>query len=403
MSIGTRIAIWLIFFFFFFFFFFFTGRFRLVRLLIRTFWNLRAVPLGFDADRVLALDVTVPPERYSTDAAWRDFYARLLERIRLLPGVESAATVTLRPLWGPIGMDWSFEAEGQTKQDAARNPVLNLEAVSPDYFRAMGIPIRRGRALGYEDDAGRPGTAVVSETLARRTWPGQDPIGKRLKLPMPDTPYDNAWLTVVGVAGDVRYRELQEARLDLYMSSRQANHRPKHVIVRTHVEPLAVTSAVREAVRALDPGVPVTDVVTLSDAVSTELGNPRFAAQVFAGFAAVALFLSGLGLYGLLASSVTRRTREIGVRVALGAGRRDVRWLVLREALGLTAIGAVLGLGLSWALGRLLESLLFGVSAVDAGSAAAALLLLGALVAVAVLLPARRAVRVEPAVALRAE
>lgn len=372
-------------------------------LLVRTFLNLRQVPLGFDAERVLAMDVTASDTRYVTDAQWRDFYARLVERSRAIPGVESAAIVTLRPLWGTVGMDWPFAAEGQTQEEVERNPLLNLETVSGDYFRTMGIPIRRGRALAETDDASQPGAVVVSETMAARYWPGQDPIGKRIKIPLPDTPFDSQWLSVVGVAGDARYRELQAARLDLYMSYRQANHRPRHLLVRAAGDPQALAGSIRDVVRDLDPDVPVADVLTMSDAVASALGGPRFAARVFGAFALVGLLLSALGLYGLLAYSVSRRTREIGVRVALGAQAADVRRLVLREGLTLTLAGIAIGLVAAWGAARLLDALLFGVTAADPLTYAVGPAVLMAVATAACLLPARRATRVDPSVALRTE
>jgi ABC-type antimicrobial peptide transport system permease subunit len=205
------------------------------------------------------------------------------------------------------------------------------------------------------------------------------------------------------VAGDARYRELQASRLDLYMSYRQSDHRPHHLVVRGRIEPHALAEPMRGLVRSIDPEVPVSDVLTLSEAVSKALGNPRFAARVFGAFALVALMLSALGLYGLLAYSVGRRTREIGVRVALGADRSDVRRLVLREGLALTAIGIAVGLAAAALTSRALRSLLFGVTAGDAITYAVGPAVLAAVALVACLLPARRAARVDPAVALRTE
>jgi putative ABC transport system permease protein len=239
--------------------------------------------------------------------------------------------------------------------------------------------------------------------MAARYWPGQDPIGKRIKIPLPDTPFDSQWLSVVGVAGDARYRELQAARLDLYMSYRQANHRPRHLLVRTAGDPQALAGSVRDVVRGLDPDVPVADVLTMSDAVTAALGGPRFAARVFGAFALVGLLLSALGLYGLLAYSVSRRTREIGVRVALGAQAADVRRLVLREGLTLTLAGIVVGLVAAWGTARLLDALLFGVTAADPLTYALGPVVLASVAIGACLLPARRATRVDPAVALRTE
>jgi putative ABC transport system permease protein len=320
-----------------------------------------------------------------------------------VPGVQSAAIVTLRPLWGTVGMDWRSTIEGQSEDEAERNPLLNLQTVSADYFATMGIPIRRGRALADSDDANAPGVVVVSEAMARRFWPDQDAIGKRLKIPMPDTPLHDTWLTVVGVSGDARYREIQESRLDLYLSYRQSNHRPHHVVVRAAVDPPTLAEPIRRIVSGIDPDVPVADVITLSDAVTAALGGPRFAARVFGAFALVALLLSALGLHGLLAYSVSRRTREIGVRVALGAQAADVRRLVLREGLRLALAGIAVGLAAAWGTARWLDALLFGVTAADPVTYAIGPLLLASVAAVACLLPARRATRVDPAVALRAE
>src|SRR5262249_30918237 len=171
--------------------------------------------------------------RYHDRASWRAFYEELLRRVQALPGVDAAATVSVRPLSGPTGWDYPFTAEGQSEAEAGGNPMANLEAVSADYFRTMGIVVKKGRVFTDGDAEGRPGVVVVSEALARRAWPGQEPIGKRLKIPQMDTPYHQAWLTVIGVVGNVRYRELQASRLDLYMSQLQADHRSGSLMVRT--------------------------------------------------------------------------------------------------------------------------------------------------------------------------
>jgi putative ABC transport system permease protein len=372
-------------------------------LLVRTLVNLRQVPLGFEPRQVLALEIAAPSHRYPEVRQWRSFYAELVQRVQALPGVAAAGSVTLRPLWGTVGMDWSFTVEGQSEEEAARNPLLNLQAVSPAYFETMGIPLRRGRVFTDADDERQPGVVVVSETLARRHWPGQDAVGKRLKIPLPETPYHDEWLSVVGVVGDARYRELQAARLDLYMSYRQADHRPRHLVVRAHAAPAALAGSIREIVRAMDPEILVTDVITMSDAVAAALGGPRFAARVSGAFALIAVLLAALGLYGLLAYAVTRRTKEIGVRMALGAQRGDVRRLVLGEGLRLTTAGIAIGLAASTAAGHLIEALLFGVSGFDALSYAAGPMVLALIATIACLIPAHRATCVDPAAALRAE
>jgi putative ABC transport system permease protein len=372
-------------------------------LLLRSFAALRDVPLGFDTGHVLAVEAGPSKQRYPELAQQRRYVDELVASVRALPGVESAAAVTLRPLWGTVGMDWPFTVEGQSPKDAERNPLLNFETVTPDYFRVMGIPLKQGRAFDERDREGQPGVVVVSEALAQRYWPGQDPIGKRLKIPLPPTEYHEAWLTVVGVAGDARYRELQAARLDLYMPYRQSDHRPHHLVVRAHGDVAGLPAAVQRVVRELDPEQPAPEVVAMTSVVSAALGGPRFAARVFSAFALVALLLAGLGLYGLVAYSVGRRTREIGVRVALGARPTDVARLVLGEGLGLALLGLALGLAASLAGARLLSSLLFEIGPTDALTLAAASALLIAIAVLASALPARRALRVQPAVALRQE
>jgi putative ABC transport system permease protein len=372
-------------------------------LLVRSFAELRRAPLGYDPAGVLTVGVSLPQHRYPDPPRWRAFHRQLLERVSGLPGVASAATVTLRPLWGTVGMDWLYTLEGQTSKEAERNPLLNFETVSPDYFRTLGLPVIRGRAFTSADAEGQPGVVVVSESVARRAWPGQDPIGKRLKIPLPGTPYHDTWLSVVGVAKDARYREIQASRLDLYMSLLQSNHGPNHLLVRASGDPTSLVPAIRAVVWELDPDQPVTEATTLTDVVSTALGGPRFAARVFGGFAVAALLLSALGLYGLLSYTVSRRTREIGVRVAVGARPRDVRGLVLREGLGLCALGVVLGLLVAAATSRLLEALLYEVRPSDPLTFVAVPPLLLGVAALACLLPARRAMRVDPVVALRTE
>jgi predicted permease len=372
-------------------------------LLARSFVELRRVPLGFDPSGLLSVDVN-PPEPYSTRRQWSLWYQDVLRRVQALPAVASAATVTQRPLVGTAGYDYPFTIEGQSEAASRLNPVSNLEAVSADYFRTMGIAVKKGRVFTDADTEGQPGVVVVSEALARYAWPGKDPLGKRLSMPQAgDSPYHGAWMEVVGVVADARYRELQASRLDLYMSYLQADHKTGQLMVRARGDSTVVAAAVRDAVWSMDRQQAPPSVVTMTGVVAEALGGPRFAARVFGAFALVALLLAALGLYGLLAYSMTGRTREIGVRMALGALPRDVGLLVLREGLGPTFIGIALGLVVSIASTRLLQSLLYGVTPNDGATIMAVVALL---IAVAVLtcgLPLRRALRVDPAVALRHE
>jgi predicted permease len=275
--------------------------------------------------------------------------------------------------------------------------------VSPAYFATMKIPMRRGRVFDARDHEGQPGVVVVGESLAGRAWPGQEAVGQRLKIPLPETPYHDTWLTVVGVVADARYREVHATRSDFYMSFLQGNHRPNHLLVRTKAQPASVVPAIRELVRGLDKDQPVREAVTMTHVVAEALSGPRFAARVFGAFALAALLLAVLGLYGLLAYAVSQRTREIGVRVALGARPRDVRRLVLRDGLGLVAAGTALGLLAAFGAARLLTGLLYGVRPMDPATFAAVPVVLAAVTLLACLMPVRRASRVDPAVILRTE
>jgi predicted permease len=370
-------------------------------LLLRSFTALRAAPLGFEPRQLVAFDCDASEKRHPDLDEARLYVEELLARVRALPGVEAAAAVTLRPLWGTVGMDWPFTVEGQSPKDAERNPLVNFETVTPGYFQAAGIPLARGRDFDAFDRSGRPGVAIVSDALARRYWPGQDPIGKRLKIPLPPTEYNGAWLTVVGVAGDARYRELQATRLDLYLPARQSDHRPHHVVVRATGDLGPLESSILRTLRGLDPGRPAPRIVSMTSVVHDALAGPRFAARVLSAFALVGLLLAALGLYGLVAYSVGRRSREIGLRVTLGARPQDVARLVLREGLAPAAVGVVLGLAGALAAARLGAKLLYGVAPTDAVTLAAAAALLLAVAALAAGLPAARALRVEPSVALR--
>lgn len=372
-------------------------------LLVQSLVKLQRVPLGFEPERLLTVSVSPPERTYPEAAQMRGFFQKLVTRVRRLPGVEVAAAVLQRPLAGTVGMDWHFTVEGQSEADAARNPLLNLEAVTPDYFRTMGIPLKRGRDFTAYDREGQPGVVVVSESLARRNWPGLDPIGKRLKIPLPGTPYDDAWMTVIGVAGDARYRELQASRLDLYISYEQTNYRMQHLMVRTRSEPEAVIGAVRETVRSLDPDIPTHDAAAMSQTVTQALSGPRFATSLFGGFATIALLLAALGLYGLVAYALSRRTREIGIRMALGAQRFEVAWMVSKEILWLVVGGAVLGLLVSIATSSLIRKLLFGVEALDPATYGWALVVLICAAAAACLRAVYQATQVDPAAELRAE
>ncbi len=372
-------------------------------LVTRTFLNLRAVDVGFNADRVLAFDVPQPTSRYPDAQTSQVFADRLLPRLAALPGVERAASVLLRPLWGVAGMDWAVTVEGQSPTDARQNPLVNLEAVSSGYFETMEIPLVEGRPIGDTDREGRAAAAVVSQSFAKRFWPDGRALGRRLQFPLPGSPYDRQWFTVVGVVADAKYRELRGNRLDLYISSAQCPYPVHQFVVRTAGCPDAIVNAIRTEVRAIDPALPLDDVVVLRDAVESQIANPRLVAFTFNGFAVTASALAALGLGTLIAWQIRLRTREIGVRLALGATPRQVIGTVMSENVPVVAAGVIAGLAGALLLGRYLETLLFQVAPTDplsallAGSAAAALALLTSYIT------ARSAARIDPLTALRAE
>jgi predicted permease len=267
----------------------------------------------------------------------------------------------------------------------------------------MRLPLLRGRAFTEADRPDTTPVVVVSQALARRQWPGQDPVGKRLQVPATTAPYAPTWLTVVGVAAETRHRDLQAAWLDLYLPHPQSEQGLGHMVVRTHGDPRAAARAVREAVRDVDADLLVTEATAMETLVDTALGGARFGMQLLAGFALTALALAALGTYGVVAFMVGGRTREIGVRMALGARAADVLGLVLDQGLRPVVAGLVVGLAGSLALGRALSALLFGVAPHDALTMAGAAALLAAAAAVACYFPARRAARLDPAAALRRE
>jgi putative ABC transport system permease protein len=372
-------------------------------LMVQTFANLRRLDLGFDPHRVLTFAVSAPRDKYPAVAQRRTLQRAMVERIEALPGTESAAAVLLRPLWGHVGLDWPFTVEGQPEDEAHRNPPLNLQVVTPGFFRTIRMPLVAGRTFDTRDTDIAPTVAVISETMARRCWPGQDPLGKRLRMPMPTAPYPQAWVTVVGVVGESRYRELQTARFDFYMSYLQSDEPLQHVVVRTDGDPLALAGAVRATLREVDRELVLSDVTTMEALVEGAMGGARFGMQLLSAFAFVALALAALGTYGVVAFMVGRRTREIGVRMALGARARSVLGLVLREGMRPVLAGLAIGIAGSFALGRALAGLLFGVPPHDVAAPATAATLLAAAALLACLVPALRAARVDPAAALRDE
>jgi predicted permease len=374
-------------------------------LMLRSLWKIQATDLGFDALGVLTARVSPPSAGKNDEAHTIQLWRTLLDRVGALRGVGAASAVATLPVANEDDSRWSLLVDGRIVPNVADAPAAKPVQVTPDFFRVLAIPLRRGRTLLPTDREGAPAVIVVNETMAKALWPGQDPLGHSIRM-FGDS--SGAWARVVGVVGDVRSGGFQsEVPPTFYVPHAQAKQtayytpRAMTLVVRTSGDPAALTLAVRAAIRAVAPDAPVTEVRTMHDVVASSIAARRFSTTMLALFAAVALTLAGIGIYGVIAYTVSQRTFELGLRVALGAQQRTVLALVLREGMQLTAIGLAFGVASALALTRLVRSLLVDVSAVDPltfGVVALGLLGVGL---VASLVPARRAMAVHPTQALR--
>ena len=345
-------------------------------LLTRSLLRLQTIDTGLSADRLVVVSLDLPQPKYAEPSRHR----QLLDDLVAWDAPE-------------------FTAEGQDPEQARRNPSLNVEAIHPGHFRTLGVPLLRGRAFSDADRPGKVEVAIVSEDVAARAWPGADAIGKRLRIGGADS--QDPWRTVVGVVKSTRYRELTDSRATLYLPAAQFIVSAQNLVLRSAAPLSHVASLARERVQALDPALRVMRVASFAEMREAPLARPRWNALLIGLFAVTALLLTAIGLYAVVGTSVRERASEIGVRLSLGATPADVRRLVLAEALRLAAAGAVLGLGGALAASRVVRGLLFGVHPLDPLSLLGATLLLVGAGVLAAWLPARRAARVDPAVALR--
>jgi len=370
-------------------------------LMMRSFIRLQQVDVGLDPKNVLTMAVPLPGAKYREPERQSAFFAELVERVKNLPGVRAVGAVSNLPL---DGSRWgrSLTVEGRPVLSVGEAPVINHCVVTPGYFRAMNIPVLAGREIAESDAREAPKVTLIDERLAREYWPGESPLGKRIRFGPPES--NEPWHTVVGVVGEVRHERPEAAtRMSVYVPYRQITVRQMTLAVRAEGDPSGLTAAVRNQVRELDPDQPVTGVRTMEEVISRAIWQPRLHAILFAVFAAVALALASVGIYGVMSYTVTQRTHEIGVRVAMGATPRDIVRLVVGQGLTLTLIGIALGAASALALTRVMSSLLFEVSAADPATFAANMALLTVMSLVACYIPARRATRVDPLVALRYE
>jgi len=375
-------------------------------LLTKSFWRLRQVDPGFDPRNVLTLRLSLDGYKYKTPAEWADWFRRLQERLQTIPGVRGASVVMPVPLHGLKlfdGLTFPFEIEGRPMEKSER-PRIGGYDIQPGYFRTLGIRLVAGRDFTPRDDAQAPPVVIINEEFARRYFPNENPLGHRLRI---DSSLDAApppMREVVGVVGDVKGSRLDAGvRPEVYTPHAQDPFNEMYVAVKTDSDPRGFVRAVRAAVSELDPHQAFYDVRTLDERRDASIAQQRYSMLLLAIFAALALTLTAVGLYGVVAYTVTQRTHEIGIRVALGAEPRDVFRLVITRGMALVFAGMAIGLVASLALTRLVEGLLYGVSATDPVTFMVISLLLAGVALVACYLPARRATKVDPMVALRYE
>lgn len=370
-------------------------------LLFKSFLFLQNRPLGFQPDGVLAARLSLPKAKYANEAQRTAFYRQVLTELSGLKGAEAVSLVSPLPV-ADNTLQRPVSLEGRPEPDPGQLPQVYVRRVSPDFFRALGIPLLAGRAFSLGDDTGTQPVVVVNDTMARRLWPGENPIGRRLSVGK-DAAGGKLWATVVGRSGDVRFTGPHgDLEMELYLPLLQAPSASAAILVRSAGRPEALTRGLRQGVARLDGEMPLYDVKTLSQVLADEVERPRLTMSLFGFFSGLALVLALVGLYGLITFSVRQREREIGIRMALGAQHRQAVLLILRQTLTPVVLGLVVGGVAACALGRFLASLLYGVSTIDPGVLIAAVAALAA-VALVASLPALRAARVEPSVTLRQE
>ena len=370
-------------------------------LLVRSFARLQEVPPGFNPANVLTLELTMTGRQYNDATAVLNAYRELWERLPNIPGVSAAGGVSSLPLsqmfaWGPITVEGRVPAAGEEFIN------VDMRMVGGGYFRAMEIPLVAGRWFDDQDTRDKERVAVIDERMARELWPGEDPIGKRVRTGglTSTTP----WIRVVGVVGRVKQYTLDtDSRMAMYLAHSQYPTRAMNLVLKSAQEPAQLTSAVRETLRTFDPDLPMFNVTTMDERVRDSLAQRRFAMQLLTLFAVIALVLAAIGIYGVMSYLVSQGTRELGIRLALGATPRNVVWLVGRHTTVIAVTGVIIGVAVAAGLTRFMQSLLFEIDAVDPGTFAAIALFLLSVALVAGFVPARRAARIDPLRSLRSE
>ena len=383
-------------------------------LLIRSFHDLLSTDPGFAPENAVSGFVSLPESQYPDAARERQFYRDLLERMQAVPGAEFAGMATALPLNGPHS-EKSFWPDDYTPPPNAQFNIASMTAVSGQYFQAIGATLLRGRFFTPQDTASELPVAIITQSIAKQYWPGQDPVGKRIRWGIRES-QNRTWMTVVGVVADLKQYSLETpSDPQILLASDQLEQeesnpsnvsgdlRSMYVVVRGHSSAQSLAADLKNALRGLDSRLAIANLQPLTETVAASAAPQRFNMMMMTGFGGIALLLASIGLYGLISYSVSQRTHEIGVRMALGAKRTNVLGLILRHALKLTLIGVGIGVAGALALTQLLSSLLFGVKPTDPLTFIVVSLILSGVAALASYIPARRAMRVDPMVALRYE
>jgi putative ABC transport system permease protein len=369
-------------------------------LLLRSLQHLFAVDPGFDGSHLLTMQVQTSGQKFNDDITIHRFYAQALEAVRQVPGVTAAEFTSQLPLSGDSDI-YGVQFES-SPNDPAQDHGAYRYAVTPGYLETIGIPLRRGRLLDAHDVAGAPVSVLINESFAKRKFPGQDPIGQRVHVGRTDLP----WYTIVGVVGDVKQTSLAVTQADaVYITPTQwyFADNAMSLVVRTRGEAASLAPAIRSAIWSVDKDQPIIRVATMDQLLAESAAERRFALILFQAFALVALVLAATGIYGVLSGSVTERTREIGVRLALGASRGDILALVVRQGMTLTGLGVVIGLSGALVASQAIVTMLFGISRLDPITYLSVIGLVMGVSVIACWVPARRATKVDPLVALRYE
>ena len=371
-------------------------------LMMNSFVRLQRVNPGFDPESLLTARVSLPQSRYGQAPQQTAFYQQVIERFEALPGARSVSAINNLPFQNEN--NGGLRIEGYAPSSSYDRPQANYRAIGPSYFRVMGIPLRRGREFRPDDVAGQPGVAIINEDAARRFWPNQDPIGKRISPDgAPGFP-PGVWLSIVGIVGDVRHSTLDAApKPEVYWAYPQYPVRSLTFVLRAAIEPMSLAAAARKEIWAVDKDLPISSLQTMEGLISASIAQQRLYLWLMSAFAAVALLLAAVGIYGVMSYAVAQRSHEIGIRMALGAQASDVLKLVIGQGAKPALIGLALGLVVGAALTRLMKNLLFGVSATDPLTFAVIATLLTFVALLACWIPARRATKVDPMIALRYE